>query len=243
MEWIKYPYGLNSFSNYSLALKVNEDGSFAIYYSIGAPAQNFFGSLKRYDTLGDLISSKDYTNKFRYVYAHPSDSLFSGISDNSSLYEMQATGNFQERTEVAETDLSNVKITNYIPMRDGGYLGVGRYDYTSIYTGMFYIARFGANGSCHLEDFPESVKVFPNPTSDGNITLALDTKAGDGVFIRITSSDGKLIYMNAFYCPADSHTDLPLQLDNTFTNAGIYFLEVRTGDMVVRKKIMVMQHQ
>ncbi|MEO5644444.1 MAG: hypothetical protein ABIS12_14075 [Bacteroidia bacterium] len=59
--------------------------------------------------------------------------------------------------------------------------------------------------------------------------------ADENVQVRILSSDGKLVYTNELFCPANSHTELPINLFEKSVNAGMYIIEARTADAIIRK--------
>ncbi|CAN5619718.1 hypothetical protein BH11BAC2_BH11BAC2_15880 [soil metagenome] len=63
--------------------------------------------------------------------------------------------------------------------------------------------------------------------------------ADENVQVRILSSDGKLVYTNELFCPANSHTELSIHLFEKSVNAGMYIIEARTAGAIIRKKLIV----
>ena len=67
--------------------------------------------------------------------------------------------------------------------------------------------------------------------------------ADNDVQVDIFSTDGKLIYSSSIFCPANSHTELPVRLDLLSATGGMYILQARTSDAVIRKKLVVSGHK
>jgi hypothetical protein len=108
-------------------------------------------------------------------------------------------------------------------------LAFGQYTPNRDYFTQFYIAKFSPDGRYQADEFSESVNGYPNPSTDGNVTLTFDMKTDNNVHVRILTIEGKLIYSTDIFCPANSHTELPVRLDENSTNAGMYLLEASTS--------------
>jgi hypothetical protein len=245
MDWVKYPFGLSdTIPNVSLGLRAFKNGDFDIYYytsyqlSDGSTANAL---LKQYDSSGNNVSTKIYTYPLGKMYLNSTDSTFWAIDLLSTVILRSDDNNeFSKVVELNAEDAQTKSIYNCITTSDGGYLGVGCYYTDALFT-QFYITKFGQDGRYAADQFSESVNAYPNPSTDGNVTLTFDMTKDDNVQVDIYTTDGKLIYSNSIFCPANSHTELPLQLDAISTNGGMYILQARTADAVIRKKLVVMR--
>ncbi|HEU4718305.1 MAG TPA: T9SS type A sorting domain-containing protein, partial [Bacteroidia bacterium] len=86
------------------------------------------------------------------------------------------------------------------------------------------------------------VHVYPNPSLDGNVTLGFDVKTDENIGVKIFSADGRLVYTDEIFCPADSHTALPVRLDEATAAAGYYILQVTSSTAILRQRIVVMRN-
>ncbi|MEO5642897.1 MAG: T9SS type A sorting domain-containing protein [Bacteroidia bacterium] len=85
----------------------------------------------------------------------------------------------------------------------------------------------------------EKTWMIPIKISFGmRITLAFDTHE-DNVEVSVFSTEGKLIYSNSIFCSASSNIQLAIRLDELSVASGIYILQAKTSDSVIRKKIIV----
>ncbi|MEO5642800.1 MAG: T9SS type A sorting domain-containing protein, partial [Bacteroidia bacterium] len=246
MLWIKYPFGNgDTIANRPDAIKINDDGSFVIYYGIFYQIgnwpnyQSFYGSMRKYDSAGNCLTNRQYSDPLLYVFSNESDTLFNGLTSDVSRFEMDETGTFIKKVGLNGDDTLKRWIRNYIPTRDGGYLGFGQYSTNLDYFTQFYIVKFAPDGRYEADEFSESVNAYPNPSADGNITLTFDMKDDNNVQVKILTTEGKLVYSTEIFCPANSHTELPVRLNENSINAGMYILEVKTSDSIIRKKIIV----
>lgn len=249
MSWIKYPFGTSlndTIPNGPTALRSNQNGTFDIFYGTNYAVDpwhpSVYGFYRHYDSQGICISSKEYTQGFASYYLNDPDSSVWAISNNYNLYAMNEDSSFVRKVGLNGGDTLTKWVNMYIKTSDGGYMGVGQYtpDPVNVYQA-FYIAKFGTDGRYQPDEFSESVSLYPNPTSDGNITLTFDMLTDETVEVRILSSDGKLIYTDAIFCPANSHNELPVRLYEESAAGGMYILEARTVGSVIRKKIVVMR--
>ncbi|MEO5643584.1 MAG: T9SS type A sorting domain-containing protein [Bacteroidia bacterium] len=245
MQWIKYPFGLSSDTvpNDPSVLRVHKNGTFDVYYETYyqiPSGLNVGGLFKHYDLQGNCLSTKEYFDPYLTFFScDNSDSAIWAVSVNGILYAMGSDSTFKRRAGLNGIDTTMKFPYWYIETSDNGYLGVGQYsyDFTNV-DPQFYLVKFGDN-RYNAEDFSESVNAYPNPSADGNVTLTFDMKTDNNVQVSILTTEGKLLYSSEIFCPANSHTELPVRLNENSVNAGMYILEAITSDAVIRKKIIV----
>lgn len=248
MQWIKYPFGTSPTSfTCARSLRMNENGSFEVYWGVDCnsaipPYNHIYGSLKKYDASGNCISTREYSNGLYSIYPDKNDSFYMGRSSYGVCYKTDEHGNFKFEVSLEGADTLRKFIERYIQTSDGGYLGVGGYTWDSqnIPT-TFYVAKFSIDKRYNADEFSESVNAYPNPSSDGNFNLTFDMKSDEDVDVRVFTTEGKLIYSNTIFCPANSHTELPVRLDYSSTETGMYILEARTKEAVIRKKLLIVR--
>lgn len=243
MEWIRYPFGTTADTIYNgpSALRMNTDGTFDAYYTTAfdVGSRHVNGILQHYNVEGDLLSYKEYSNPLR-AYLDPDNKTLCGISNNA-YYRMNEDSVFQMKAALVGEDTMNW-VTSFILTRDGGCFGFGSYTpngYTTYPT--FYVVKFAANGSYMPDEFLNTITAYPNPSTDGNVTLSFDMLTDETVSVRILSSDGRLVYADEIFCPANSHTELPLRLAEQATAGGLYILETQTSGEFRRQKLIVMR--
>ncbi|OGU82175.1 MAG: hypothetical protein A2W11_07410, partial [Ignavibacteria bacterium RBG_16_35_7] len=246
MDWIKYPFGLtDTIPNYPSALRGNEDGTFDIYYgtnySITWGDPTVYGLYNHYDSVGTCLTTKKLYQPLGNVFINTPDSNLWAISTNYSLYILGDDSVFGKKVGFEGSDTTYKWVHNYIQTSDGGYLGIGAYSINQDLNTLFYIIKFSSDARYQPDQFSESVNAYPNPSTDGNVTLTFDMLKDDNVQVDIYTSEGKLIYTNSIFCPANSHTELPVRLYEISTNGGMYILQARTSDAVIRKRLVVMR--
>ena len=242
-QWIKYPFGLgDTIGNRPRELRMNADGSFDIYYGVyytsGAPAQTILGLLASYDQTGTMLASKEYTVQLLNC-GLSADSAFYGIENSSVLYEMDASGTLQRKVQLVENTLDLKEVSYFEKTSDGGYIGVGQYHPDGNTPRSFYVVKFGADGRYQTSGFLESLTAYPNPSRDGNITIRFETKTEEIVEVSVFTIDGQKIHSQQISCPANSHTELPVQLNLSSVSSGMYMLEVKTSGECIRQKLIV----
>ncbi|MEM6829854.1 MAG: T9SS type A sorting domain-containing protein [Bacteroidota bacterium] len=86
-----------------------------------------------------------------------------------------------------------------------------------------------------LEEGLEEVQVvmFPNPYTDGRLTLKLGHEIVNGV-VRIMGVDGKLVYQNDIAQPTNT-----IQLEDLSLRKGIYFIDVVGAEEKITKRLMI----
>lgn len=243
MQWLKYPFGLvDTIPNYPNALRTNAEGSFDICYGTNYILSNndtVWSLFKHYDVNGICLSTS--LNKQRIATTSidkPGNIVWGTYS--SDLYIMEEDSLFHKKVGIEnDWDISHKYVNNFIKTSDGGYLGVGQYTYDNQNVEpQFYLAKFG-DSRYKPKEFSESVNVYPNPSADGNISLTFDILTDENVQVDIYTIEGKLIYSNSIFCPANSHTELPVRLDELSASGGMYILQARTSLSVIRKKFIV----
>ncbi|OGU82176.1 MAG: hypothetical protein A2W11_07415 [Ignavibacteria bacterium RBG_16_35_7] len=241
MDWIKYPFGLvDTIPNNPSVLRVNQDGTFDIYYGT---YPTIYGLFKHYDSQGNCLTTQEYYDPFLTFFScNNSDSAIWSISTNTALNILEDDNVFRKKIGLEGWDTLNKGIFSYIKTSDGGYLGVGQYIYDpQNVESQLYFVKFSSDARYQPDQFSESVNAYPNPATDGNITLTFDMKKDDDVKVDVFSADGKLIYSNSIFCPANSHTELSVRLYEISANGGMYILQAKTSDAVIRKKLVVMR--
>jgi hypothetical protein len=244
MAWVKYPFGISAdtLANRPSVLRVNADATFAIYYGTYAVPwnPNVYGLLKQYDSQGNCMSTKEFFDPMLTFFScNRADSAIWAVANNYSLSILDDDNVFRKEVALEGWDTTHKYVYNYIPTSDGGYLGVGQYTYDNQnIEPQFFIVKFGDN-RYRPNAFFESVNAYPNPSSGGNITLTFDMLEDDDVRVDIFAADGKLVYSDVIFCPANSHTEKPIRLDLLSASGGMYILQARTNDAVIRKKLIV----
>jgi hypothetical protein len=234
MVWIKYPFGLgDTIANRPLVVRANNTGTFDIYYGTHypvapSPAPQISRLFKHYDFSGNCLFTKEYAQPSLSLFNNQSDSSFWGVANNNGLCILKGDTLFQRVTTLNGSDTLTKWLYHYIQTADGGYVGVGAYSPTQDLRTQFYIVKFGPDGRYQPDEFSESVNAYPNPSTDGNITLTFDVLNDDDVRVDIFTTDGKLVYSDLIFCPANSHTE-----------KSMYILQARTSDSVIRKKLIV----
>jgi hypothetical protein len=246
MAWVKFPYGLTQQDtlNSINAIRANKDSTFdicwSISYTIVSTGNHVYEQLfKHYDSAGNCLSIIANFQPIG-VYSIDVDSNTVWAQSANNLYIMGSDSIFRREVGVEGTDSLYRVIFKYIKTTDGGYLGVGQFipDFNTDW--QFYVVKFG-DARYKADEFAESVNAYPNPSLDGNVTLTFDMKTDNNVHVRILTIEGKLVYSTDLFCPANSHTELPLKLDENLTNAGMYLLEASTSETVIRKKLIVLR--
>lgn len=239
MEWIRYPFGLgDTTGNNAGAIRVNADGTFDAIYDLdysAMPPHQATALLVRYDTQGDALWSKQYFDEIGSFSVRAEDSAFRCmIGSRQAVAEMNADYEFIPKTEGG----NHCYLYGYSETNDGGYISYGR---TSNASGSdrFYVIKFGPDGRYQAEPFLSNIIIAPNPSIDGNITASFDMQADENVQVRVVGMDGRLVYYDEIFCPAGSHTELPIRLDAETVAAGIYVLEVKTSTEYRREQLVI----
>lgn len=238
MQWIRYPFGLgDTIGNHPGALRTNVDGSFDAIYDldyIPGPEQAT-ALLVHYDAQGDRQWSKEYFEQLGSFTVSPKDSVFwCTVGSGQALATMNSSNEFEIKTDGADDRY----LYGYSHTNDGGYIGYGRTSNIGS-SDLFYIAKYTTDGRHEAQPFLSLISISPNPSSDGNITASFDVQTDENVQVRVISMDGKLAYYDEIFCPANSHTDLPIRLDIATGATGVYILEVKTSTEYRRERIIV----
>lgn len=242
MQWIVYPFGLtDTIPNYPNAIRANADSSFDICYGTNYVITGNTTAwllFKHYNQNGNCLSTSINTQGIAAFFVMSNNNIWGkGFSD---LYIMGDDSIFNKIVGLEnDWDSLHKGFFNFIKTADGGYLGVGGYTYDNVNVlSQFYIAKFG-DGRYTPQEFSESINAYPNPSSDGNITLTFDILTDENVDVKIYTSEGRLIYSSSIYCPANTHTEKPINLNDLSTAGGMYILEAQTSKDVIRKKLIV----
>lgn len=238
MEWIRYPFGLgDTIGNNPGAIQGNADGTFdAVYrldwFSIGEPTS----LLVHYDDQGNTLWNKSYFDPIGSFFVRAADSTFCCmLGAGQAFCEMNSDYEFEAKTSGIS---SGPYLYRFFPTNDGGYIGCGRVSNPNP-SNQFYVVKFSPDGRYQADPFLSLITISPNPSSDGNITVSFDVQTDENVHVRVIAMDGRLVYYDEIYCPAGSHTELPIRLDDASANAGMYIIEVKTDGEYRRERILV----
>ena len=237
MSWIKYPFGQgDTIDNDAGNIRANPDGSFDIYFKVNIPAQPYtqYGSLRHFTSQGDTISTQPYYQVANKVLLNPEDSQFYTLGGYNGYYRVRPSGGFD--TLVIGNPGGTV---GCIATQDGGYLSFGSYSHPQLSASLFLITKFGLDGRFESFPFLYTIKAYPNPSLDGNISLAFDVQTDETISVKVWSIDGRLVYTDEIFCPANSQTILPIHLDVGTSASGMYILETRTSTDYRRQKLVV----
>jgi hypothetical protein len=259
LEWIRYPYGriLDTLANGCVGLFMKTDTTFEVAMAVENP-ENYIGEThwKQYDYSGNELA--DQVTDFP-LFVLSGANLGPTVVDNLNgmfiscsapywqgstwIMEVDSNKNYYFRAKITDEDSTNKDMSYTIRTRDGGYLSVGSRNYGFNTWSQFYLVKFAPDGRYVAEDFSESVSAYPNPSSDGNFTLTFDMIVEDNVQVDIFTLEGKVIYSKTIFCPATSHTELSVRLENNSIAGGVYILQARTSSAVIRKQLVVMRQQ
>ncbi|OGU82177.1 MAG: hypothetical protein A2W11_07420 [Ignavibacteria bacterium RBG_16_35_7] len=258
LQWIKYPYGRNDTVGCTIAgLFTHEDCTFEMPFAEENTTTTFTDThWKTFDSNGNQVNDNiiisnfalDFNSQFNFGIPDydMGDSVFISTSNPYAfgtqwIMEVDKNKNVTYKTRITEPDSSSKFLINTIRTSDGGYLSVGQMFEPNDDWGRFYVVKFGPDGRYQSDEFLESINAYPNPSADGNMSLTFDMTKDDNVQVDIYTSEGKLIYSNSIFCSANSHTELPVRLYEISANGGMYILQARTSDAVIRKKLVVMR--
>jgi hypothetical protein len=82
---------------------------------------------------------------------------------------------------------------------------------------------------------PAEMHMFPNPTS-GEVTLEMPLTEEENVQVRIFDISGKSVFNNEYALDAENNR---IFIDMEKHPAGLYFVQVKHGDVIETKKLMV----
>jgi phosphatidylserine/phosphatidylglycerophosphate/cardiolipin synthase-like enzyme len=136
---------------------------------------------------------------------------------------------------------SNSNVINYEPLP--GFTGKDSLTYKISYNvdpSLFSQAKvyitvahdFGINepsGKAHLE-------VLPNPVSNGNLSISINTSKAENVSMQLLDITGKVVFSSPVYLRAGNNI-LDYKLDNV--NKGIYTLKIIKSDCTLNKKLIL----
>lgn len=242
--WVEYPFGQgDSVGNRAQSLRTNADGTFTVNYSVFYPAgsghESILSESITYDSDGSKITQASYEVQLLSVRLSSNDSSFYGIENGTALYRIDKENNLHKEVELDPSVRGKKDLMYFTPTRDSGYIAVGQQHPDDNTPRNFYVVKFSADGRYQISSFLETVTIFPNPSTDGNITLRFETPTNEDVHVNVYTTDGLLIYTDQIYCPANSLTELPIKLDLGSASCGIYILETKTSGEFRRQKLVV----
>lgn len=247
LNWMKYPYG-NAVPNslvYPNKVFAVHDTMFSVFFGVNYTDSNnnqIWTARKDFSSDGLCISTHDYSVRIIDFLNDAQGSIVLGTSNYNTIFVMNADSSFTQVARLSEADsLACKSILCASPTMDGGYLGVGTAD-CGIYT-RYYLVKFGPDGRYEAEDFGSSVATYPNPSFGGTVTLSFDMTTDQEVNVNIFSLDGKVVYSSAIQVPANTHTELPIDLAAESITSGTYVVEARTADTVYRNKMVVLTNR
>lgn len=255
LEWIKYPYGkTDTLFNTALITFVSTDGSFNIPFE-----QEILNSSEvenhwiDFDATGNVTGSTLIPIRLRFPFkARPAiDPLDSSyiISNTPHSFDFGWIYKvYKDKTYKLIYEPFSPKYVGggeyVIRTLDGGYFSVSTYSPDQNTTGgRFYAVKFSSDLRYTPEEYPETVRVFPNPSADGIFNLRFDMKVDDYVDVKIHSVDGKLVFSDRFFCPANTYTEYPVHLDLKSGSSGMYFFEAKTSTSGYFKKLITLQEK
>lgn len=240
MIWMSYQFGISdTFPDQPEAVHCNADGTFEIYYSVeflsGNPPAADKGRLVHYDSLGDTIWTKIFYEPIDHIFGNEGTKMLA--IDNSMRYLTIDTSG--QITWLIEDAVGSIEYC--IQTLDGGILSVGSSDtYQSNYWNLqFQISKYGKDGRYEPMSFLDNIILFPNPAFEGTASISFDTQTEENVHVQVWSMDGKLMYSYEIFCPANSHTKLPLNLDEATACGGMYIVELRTSTEYRRERLII----
>ncbi len=239
MQWIRYPFGFgDTIENTPGTIRANHDGTFDIIYSAYYPLQPepITAILFRYNEDGDTLWRKNYYESVNSFFVRAEDTVMCCMMWGQSYGEMHENYEFVQKTNASGS--SSHYLYSYFLTNDGGYIGCGRTS-PSNGTYKFYVIKFSPDGRHQAVPFLSQIAIGPNPSFDGNINVSFDVQTDENIQVRVIGIDGRLVYYDEIFCPANSHTDLPIDILGTTTTAGVYILEVKTSTEFRREKLVV----
>ena len=99
-------------------------------------------------------------------------------------------------------------------------------------TGIMSVGGYDPYNPDQPIQFFERFLVYPNP-NDGYFTIETDTLSLKGAFISLYNTDGRLMGM---FRPPTART---ANFNFSHLGSGVYILEVRIGDLMTRRKIII----
>lgn len=242
LNWIKYPYGnVSNSPGYPLKIFPYPDTAFSVFYSLSSTTPSgtqMWTELKNYDDDGNYISTRVYSERISFSFCYSSESSIVLATVYDVIYQLNSDSTFTRVASLHPSEDQFCKSILYaVPTSDGGYLGVGAAECGS--TSRFYMVKFGPDGRYAADSFLSEITISPNPSIDGNVTVGFDVQTDELVHVSVHAMDGRLVYYDEIFCPASSHTELPIRLDLATANAGTYVLEVRTSGEYRRERIVV----
>ena len=238
-QWMNFPFGMtDTILDQPGSIRANADGTIDIMYravfQTGNPPSEVTACLQHCDAQGDTLWSKYYFDFPVFPQqTNMHDSRFCVVSTSNGYYEMDESYNFVQRVA------SGPFAYDYIATRDGGYLSFGTLFDPSLACHRFQVTKFAPDGRYQSEPFLSLLTVSPNPVFNGITTVSFDVQADEQIQVRVIGMDGRLVYYDDIFCPANSHTELPVHFDAATTTAGIYLLEVKSDGEYRRERIIV----
>lgn len=238
-QWINYPFGLGDTIYNSIGdLRVNENGTFDIFYKVDFfevnPGIPHKGLLRQYTAMGDTIWTKYYSEEVESIFLNHNDSLFYGVSSQMSLLKMEFDYEFSTLVT------NGVRyLYGFISTQDSGYLGFGMQENWSILNTRFEIMKFAPDGRSEPLSFLGNIDLYPNPCLEVNPVVSFDVQTDENVQVTVVSMDGRLMYFDEIFCPAQSHTELPIYFSGGTTTAGVYIVEIRTSREYRREMLII----
>lgn len=254
LDWINYPYGKNdTIGNYPTTLFVNVNGSFSIPFSQEDPnLGQMVTQWIDFDANGNITDTTLLPILLKFPFTalpaiDPFDSSFvlsntPNPYESGLIYKIYKDKSYELVLKPTVSDWASGG--GYaIRTRDGGYLGAGSYspDPMNGSAYRFHITKFANNLHYDSKAYDKSVKVYPNPSADGIFNLVFETETDDYVEVNIHSVDGKLVFSDRFFCPANTYNTYPVHLDMRSGNSGMYFFEAKTSTHRYFKKLITVQ--
>jgi hypothetical protein len=254
LEWINYPYGLNDTLTASpVEIFVNADGSFNVPFREQVGTSNYIiTKWIDYAATGILLDSTylpfgvNFPFKSNTAFDANTSTYFTSFKPNPytspRYHKIDRDRNITMLFAADFDSLIQAAHSFYIlPTKDGGYMGVGTYGQLPNPGSYFSCVKFGPTGRSVAYSFEQTVAAHPNPSVDGVFNLTFDMAADGDVRIDVFSIDGKPVFKDQFFCLAHTQNSYPVRLDLRSCGAGFYILQVRSGEQLYQRTLVVLE--
>jgi Secretion system C-terminal sorting domain len=252
--WIRYPYINNeAFFSFPLSLLLKSDSTYLYYCGKQIiSGGDYFNELINYSSDGDSLGLKPLWG-LNGLHSYGTGTLFKDLYSENYLFcnTSISTPNFAlwRLDSLYNPSLFyqiNIPSPNYYGMyyairtKDRGYLMVGDYvDPGNNYWAKFFVLKLSEDMDYKSEDYKSTFKIFPNPSTDGNITINFDTQKSGNYSLKMFTVNGQLVYQNDFYSDTDTYNKTTINIDAHNYQDGLYIIEFSDEEFISRKKLVI----